>query len=99
VLTEEAAEAAAEEASEEESEEESEVSLDVLLFATGFAVDNCIPSGLVVRGRGGATLADAWRERAEAYLGLTVPGFPNLWVLYGPNTNTIAGSITHFRLE
>ena len=45
-----------------------------------------------VRGREGLELTDAWRDGAEAYLGITVPGFPNMFLLYGPNTNHGTGS-------
>ena len=44
-----------------------------------------------VRGRGGVRIADAWDDGAAAYLGITTAGFPNLFMLYGPNTNN--GSI------
>ena len=47
-------------------------------------------------GTSGRTLADAWSEYPRAYLGLCTEGFPNLFFLYGPNTNTILGSITFF---
>jgi hypothetical protein len=46
-----------------------------------------------VRGRDGVALDDAWAGGAEAFLGLTVPGFPNMFVLYGPNTNHGTGSV------
>jgi cation diffusion facilitator CzcD-associated flavoprotein CzcO len=46
-----------------------------------------------VSGAGGRTLRDAWAEGAHAYFGISVPGFPSLFVLYGPNTNTSGGSI------
>jgi len=47
-----------------------------------------------VTGRGGVTLRERWREEPRAYLGITVPGFPNLFCLYGPGTNLAhAGSI------
>ena len=48
-----------------------------------------------VFGPGGAELSERWREGAHAHLGITVPGFPNLFLLYGPNTNTGSGSIVH----
>jgi hypothetical protein len=44
-------------------------------------------------GSGGRTLADEWAGGAHAHLGMTVPGFPSLFVMYGPNTNTSGGSI------
>ena len=61
---------------------------DVLVFATGFkAVD--VLASVEVRGRAGRTLKEVWGEGdGRAYLGITVPGFPNFFCLYGPNTNT-----------
>src|SRR5581483_2344334 len=60
--------------------------IDVLVLATGFHVtDN--PMMERVRGRDGDTLAEHWRNHgAQAYLGTTVPGFPNAFLLAGPNT-------------
>ena len=58
---------------------------EVLVFATGFRVIDTI-AALPFRGRGGCTLADAWVRGAEAYLGTTVAGFPNLFLMLGPNT-------------
>jgi cation diffusion facilitator CzcD-associated flavoprotein CzcO len=59
--------------------------LDVLILGTGFAVHDYVGRA-DVRGLGGASLAETWRRGAEAYLGTTVAGFPNLFVLVGPNT-------------
>ncbi|MDP3951867.1 NAD(P)/FAD-dependent oxidoreductase [Microbacterium sp.] len=59
---------------------------DVLIMSTGFQPQRFLNS-IDVRGRGGRSLHDAWAERATAFLGVTVPGFPNFFVLYGPNTN------------
>jgi cation diffusion facilitator CzcD-associated flavoprotein CzcO len=61
--------------------------LDTLIFATGFATTKFL-SAIDVTGRGGLALADAWREGAQAYKGVTTAGFPNLFMLYGPNTNS-----------
>jgi NADH-quinone oxidoreductase subunit B len=59
--------------------------VDVLIIGTGFrATEPLIAIQLV--GRGGVEIHDAWRERMSAYLGVTVSGFPNLFVLLGPNT-------------
>jgi cation diffusion facilitator CzcD-associated flavoprotein CzcO len=59
--------------------------LDTIIFGTGFKVsDN--PAFERVRGRGGRTLAEAWQGSPRAYLGATVPGFPNLFLLVGPNS-------------
>jgi len=59
--------------------------VDVLLLATGFRVTDPILAPLVV-GRGGRSLADAWQGSPKAYMGTTVAGFPNLFMLMGPNT-------------
>lgn len=60
---------------------------DVIVFATGFTARRMIGQ-YEVRGTGGQTLRDAWgEENAFAYLGVTVPGFPNFFIMYGPNTN------------
>ena len=48
-----------------------------------------------IAGRGGRTLAEEWGEVARAYLGLSVPGFPNMFLLYGPNTNGGSGSVVN----
>ncbi len=59
--------------------------LDALILATGFnAADDAAP--FEVRGRGGRLLDQAWADGAEAYLGTVVSGFPNLFLLVGPNT-------------
>jgi cation diffusion facilitator CzcD-associated flavoprotein CzcO len=59
--------------------------LDVVVFSTGYdATDGVIAYD--VRGRDGATLADFWRDFPRAYLGTAVPGFPNFFVVTGPNT-------------
>ncbi len=59
--------------------------LDAIIFATGFAVHNYV-GPVRVAGRGGLLLGEVWRDSPEAYLGTTVPGFPNLFVIVGPNT-------------
>jgi len=60
--------------------------IDVLVLATGFQ-PTAFLAGLKVTGTGGVELHDAWVERATALLGVTVPGFPNFFIMYGPNTN------------
>ena len=60
--------------------------LDTLIFATGFKVDRYL-STLNVIGRDGLPLSEAWQDGAQAYLGICTGGFPNLFQLYGPNTN------------
>jgi cation diffusion facilitator CzcD-associated flavoprotein CzcO len=74
-----------------------EHALDVLVYATGFETTGWHWS-LRVAGRGGLALSDAWQQGPEAYLGLTVAGFPNFFMAYGPNTNLGHNSIT-FMLE
>lgn len=58
--------------------------LDVLVLATGFRADRFLRP-MEVLGRGGRRLDDAWRDRPVAYLSISVPGFPNLFMLNGPN--------------
>ncbi len=60
--------------------------LDVIVFATGFVVDR-FASRIPITGRDGVTLDEAWADGAQAHLGVTTSGFPNLFMLYGPNTN------------
>ncbi|MBY0401303.1 NAD(P)/FAD-dependent oxidoreductase [Myxococcota bacterium] len=64
--------------------------VDTLILATGFAANRYL-SVLDVRGRGGLSIRDAWKDGPEAFLGVSTSGFPNLFQLYGPNTNN--GSI------
>jgi len=59
----------------------------VLVCATGFEVEHSL-NHLDIRGCGGLKLAHAWRGGPQAHLGLTVAGFPNLWLMLGPNTAT-----------
>ena len=61
--------------------------LDVIVFGTGFKAADFL-STLPLTGRGGVKLQDQWHgDDARAYYGITVPNFPNLFCLYGPNTN------------
>ena len=64
--------------------------VDVIIFGTGFDTTKFL-SAIPVMGRGGIRLEDEWKDGARAYRGMTVSGFPNLFMLYGPNTNN--GSI------
>jgi cation diffusion facilitator CzcD-associated flavoprotein CzcO len=59
--------------------------VDTIVFATGFHVTDA-PIAERIRGRGGASLAQTWRGSPRAYLGMMVSGFPNLFLLLGPNT-------------
>jgi 4-hydroxyacetophenone monooxygenase len=70
--------------------------VDVIVYGTGFQASRFLTPMQVV-GRGGVDLHDRWGGDARAYLGVTVPGFPNLFLCYGPNTNiVINGSIIFF---
>ena len=59
--------------------------VDAIIFGTGFKVQDPIPKGTVF-GRGGADLAEVWQHGAEAHMGIAVAGFPNFFMLMGPNT-------------
>jgi cation diffusion facilitator CzcD-associated flavoprotein CzcO len=65
---------------------------DVIVFGTGFR-SQAFNGDTEIIGRNGADLSERWSDGAEAYLGLTVDGFPNLFMLYGPNTNLNHNSI------
>ena len=68
---------------------------DTIIYATGFKAHGFV-APMNVTGRGGKRLAeDAWSDGARAYLGITVTGFPNMFLLYGPNTNLGGGSIVY----
>ncbi len=67
---------------------------DAIVLATGFASHDFIAPMEIV-GSEGLTLEHAWDEVARAYLGLSVPGFPNMFLLYGPNTNGGSGSVVN----
>jgi cation diffusion facilitator CzcD-associated flavoprotein CzcO len=67
---------------------------DVLILATGFK-SHAFVAPMQVVGPGGRTLDEEWQDVARAYLGLSVPGFPNMFLLYGPNTNGGAVSIIY----
>jgi cation diffusion facilitator CzcD-associated flavoprotein CzcO len=67
---------------------------DAIVLATGFQTHGFVaPMGIA--GEGGRTLEHEWAGAPRAYLGLSVPGFPNLFLLYGPNTNGGAGSVIY----
>jgi cyclohexanone monooxygenase len=66
--------------------------VDTIIYGTGFRAADFLGS-LDVYGRDGRRLHDDWRDGAEAYLGTVVPGYPNLFTLYGPNTNGVTSII------
>jgi 4-hydroxyacetophenone monooxygenase len=59
---------------------------DVIIYATGFRVQEYL-SPMVIRGRGGIELNEFWKDRPGGYLGITVPHFPNFFMIYGPGNN------------
>lgn len=60
--------------------------LDVIIYATGFE-SNPFLKGLDIRGLNSYAINDAWGKSTETYLGMTTSGFPNFFMMYGPNTN------------
>jgi cation diffusion facilitator CzcD-associated flavoprotein CzcO len=68
---------------------------DVLVYGTGFAATEFL-TPMRVTGRGGVRLDDVWRNGAHAYLGMAVPDFPDMFLVYGPNTNTGNTSVVYF---
>ena len=67
--------------------------VDVIVWATGFNASNFLES-LQVSGVDGVDLHRYWDGDARAYLGITVPHFPNLFCIYGPNTNLVVNGST-----
>jgi 4-hydroxyacetophenone monooxygenase len=73
-----------------------EHAVDVIIYGTGFQASKFLVP-MSVTGRDGVDIHEQWGDDARAYLGITVPGFPNFFCLYGPNTNiVINGSIVYF---
>lgn len=79
------------------TEDGSELDVDVVLCATGYSAADYLGQ-IDVIGEGARSLRETWRDGAHAYLGMTVPGFPNFFMLYGPNTNVGSNSVI-FMLE
>ncbi len=74
------------------SEDGVERPVDVLIYATGFET-SAMHSAVEYRGEGGVSLQQAWSDGAQAYRGVCTHGFPNFFMLYGPNTNLGSNSI------
>ena len=75
-----------------------EYPVDVIVYATGFHANRYLwPMEIV--GRDGVVLAEQWGDRPTAYLGITVPNFPNFFCLYGPGTNLAHGGSLIFHSE
>jgi 4-hydroxyacetophenone monooxygenase len=73
--------------------------LDAIILATGFHASRMLWP-VEITGRGGKTIRDLWGDDdPRAYMGMTVPGFPNMFVLYGPNTNLSHGGSIFFHAE
>jgi 4-hydroxyacetophenone monooxygenase len=69
--------------------------VDVIVYATGFTASDFL-APMRITGRDGVDLHEQWAGDARAHLGIDVPGFPNLFMLYGPNTNlVVTGSIIY----
>ncbi len=73
-----------------------EFAVDVIIYGTGFTASEFLEP-MRFTGKGGIDLHAQWAGDARAYLGVTVPNFPNLFIMYGPNTNIVVnGSIIFF---
>ncbi len=73
--------------------------VDAIVLATGFQASRML-APMDIQGRGGRSIRDAWGDDdPRAYLGMTAPGFPNLFMLYGPNTNLAHGGSIIFHTE
>jgi cation diffusion facilitator CzcD-associated flavoprotein CzcO len=67
--------------------------VDVIVYATGFDALTGPLEWLGIRGRGGKALKDAWREGPQTYLGVAVPGFPNLFTITGPGSPSVLSNM------
>jgi cyclohexanone monooxygenase len=74
-----------------------ELDVDVVVCATGYAAADYLGQ-IEVTGENGKSLRESWSDGAYAYLGMAVPGYPNFFMLYGPNTNVGSNSVI-FMLE
>ncbi|MFZ5790188.1 MAG: flavin-containing monooxygenase [Pseudomonadota bacterium] len=66
---------------------------DILVLATGFDAMTGALTGIDIRGRNGISLKEQWRHGAEAYLGLAVAGFPNMFVVTGPGSPSVLANM------
>lgn len=73
------------------------IDADVIVWCTGFKASEFL-APITITGRGGIDLHQQWAQGPAAYLGMTVPNFPNMFMLFGPNTNSITNTIV-FLLE
>ncbi len=65
---------------------------DVIIYGTGFKATEFL-APMTITGRDGRDLRSEWAEGARAHLGMAVPGFPNMFLIYGPNTNLGSSSV------
>ena len=72
--------------------------VDVIVYATGFRATEVLWP-MTITGRDGDDLRARWGERPAAYLGMTVPGYPNFFCMYGPGTNLASGGSLIFHSE
>ena len=72
--------------------------VDVIVYATGFHANKFLWP-MTITGRNGQTLEQFWQDEPRAFLGITVPGFPNLFCMYGPGTNLAHGGSIIFHSE
>ena len=72
---------------------EAEYELDVIVFATGFDAMTGALLNMDVRGRGGVSLAERWAEGPKTYLGLSLHGFPNLFIITGPGSPSVLSNM------
>lgn len=68
------------------------IPLDVIIYATGFESHPFL-KGLDIRGLNGHAISNAWEQSTETYLGITTAGFPNFFMMFGPNTNLAHSSV------
>jgi 4-hydroxyacetophenone monooxygenase len=71
---------------------------DIIIYATGFETDRFLWP-MEVRGKSGVQLSQQWGSEPAAYLGITVPNFPNFYCMYGPGTNLAFGGSLIFNGE
>jgi len=72
--------------------------VDIIILATGFE-SNRFLWPMEIRGKSGQSLEDLWGDDPRAYLGITVPDYPNMFCLYGPNTNIVHGGGIIYQVE
>ncbi|MGH3653014.1 flavin-containing monooxygenase [Glutamicibacter sp.] len=72
--------------------------VDIVIYATGFKPSDYL-DGIEIVGREGLRIHDYWQSDARAHNGVTVPGFPNFFMVYGPNVGGVVAGSLHFMLE